>query len=341
MKKLILSVLFIAVAAGMTWLVWLRPVPEPGEEKKPEADVPVRTGTIIRTNLRAYITAYGVVEPEPKASARVSPATPGIISSVQCSEGQHVEKGDILFGLDSRTVDVAVTFAEKTLERQQRLSKVEGTSQKLLQESEQALAAAKAQQALLQTRSPLSGTVTKINSKAGEAADLTTILAEIIDLDRLVVSASLPSADMTAVRVGQSAQTFLASSTNATETPLVYVSAQVDPKTGAVMVRASIPVSSGLSPGQFVRLRIISAEHKDCLAVPTVSVAKDAAGGTFLALVEDGKAVLKPVKTGLRDGDWVEVMGEGVAADSTVVTEGAYGIIMTQQFATKIRVMND
>jgi hypothetical protein len=37
----------------------------------------------------------------------------------------------------------------------------------------------------------------------------------------------------------------------------------------------------------------------------------------------------------------VEVEGEGLAADKTVVTEGAYCIIMTQQFATRIRVVND
>ena len=102
-----------------------------------------------------------------------------------------------------------------------------------------------------------------------------------------------------------------------------------------------LPANSGLRPGQFARLRIISEEHKDCLAVPVTSVAKDADGATFIALVDGDKAVLKPVKVGLRDGDLVEVSGDGLEADKTVVTEGAYGLIMTQQFATKIRVVND
>jgi membrane fusion protein (multidrug efflux system) len=341
MKKLIFVVLFLIVSGLMTWLVWFRPVREPGEEKKPEAEVPVRVATIIRTTLRRYVTAYGPVEPDPKASARVAPALPGVVTAVKCVEGQHVEKGAPLFQLDSRAADVAVTFAEKSVERQQKLAKVDGTSQKALQDAEQALAAARTQQALLQVQSPLTGVVTKVNTKAGEAADLTTVLAEVVDLNRLVVSANVGSTELAAVQAGQPAEVTPADSTNALSTSLIYASPQVDAKTGAGLVRALLPASSGLRPGQFAKLRIIAEEHKDCLAVPVTSVAKDTSGGTFVALVDGDKAVLKPVKVGLRDGDLVEISGEGLEPDKTVVTEGAYGLVMTQQFATKIKVVND
>src|SRR5215469_11699902 len=170
MKKLIFIILFLAVASVMTWLVWLRPVREPGEETKPEADVPVHVTTISRTSLRSYVTAYGQVEAEPNASARVAPAVPGVVFAVKCIEGQHVDKGTLLFQLDSRAADVAVDFAQKSLERQQKLLKIEGTSQKSLQEAEQTLTAARTQQALLQVQSPLGGVVAKVNTKAGEAA---------------------------------------------------------------------------------------------------------------------------------------------------------------------------
>jgi len=341
MKKLIFIILFLAVASAMTWLVWLRPVQQPAEETKPEADVPVHVATISRATLRSYVTAYGLAEAEPNASARVAPAVPGVVVEVKCIEGQHVEKGALLFQLDSRAADIAVDFAQKNLERQNNLLKIEGTSQKSLQESEQALAAAKTQQALLQVLSPLGGVVTKVNTKAGEAADLTTVLAEVVDLDRLVVSANVPSAELVVLKVGQPAEIMPADSTNVIATSLIYVSSHVDLKTGAGLVRVGLPTNSGLRPGQFTKIRIISQEHKDCLAVPVASVAKDAAGGTFVALVEGEKAVLKPVKVGVREGDLVEVEGDGLEADKTIVTEGAYGIIMTQQFATKIRVVND
>lgn len=341
MKKLIFIVFFLAISGAMTWLVWFRPVHEPGEEKKPEADVPVHVAQITKATLRSYVTAYGMVESEPKASARIAPAVPGLVTAANCVEGQRVEKGALLFQFDSRAADVAVSFAQKNLERQQKLAKVEGTSLKAVQEAEQALAAAKTQQALLQIQSPLTGVVTKVNTRPGEAADLTTVLAEVVDVERLVVSVNVSSAELAAVKAGQRAEVVSGDSTNTVSTSLIYSSPQVDAKTGSGLVRAALPANSGLRPGQFVKLRIISEEHKDCLAVPVASIAKDATGATFLALVEGEKAVLKPVKAGVRDGDLVEVDGDGVEADKTVVTEGAYGLVMTQQFATKIRVVND
>ncbi len=203
MRKRVAFILFIGVSAGLLWLVWFRPVKAPEEEKKPEAEVPVHVGKVSRTTLRSYVIAYGMVEPEPKAGARVAVGVPGVVASVQCVEGQRVEQGALLFELDGRAADVAVRFAEKSLERQKKLAQAEGTSQKLLQEAEQQLASARTQQALLQIRSPINGTVTKVNVKAGEVADLTTILGEVVDLDRLVVSMNVPIAELAALKPAQ------------------------------------------------------------------------------------------------------------------------------------------
>ena len=341
MKKLVVVIALLAVFGGLTWLVWFRPVKAPEEEKKPEAEVPVHVGKVTRATLRVYVTAYGTVEPEPKAGAHVGVGVPGVVVTVNCVEGQHVESGALLFELDNRAADVAVKFAEKVLDRQKKLAQAEGTSQKALQDAEQQLAAARAQQALLQIHSPIAGAVTKVNLKAGEAADLTTVLAEVVDLDHLVASLNIPSAELGALKAGQAVEVSATDTTNTVSASLTFTSAQVDAKTGAGLARAGLPPHSGLRPGQFVKARVVSEERKDCLAVPAASVAKDATGATFIALVDGEKAVLKPVKAGLRDGDLVEVEGDGVEVDKVVVTEGAYGLIMTQQFATKIRVVGE
>jgi RND family efflux transporter MFP subunit len=341
MKKIIVLILLLGVFGSLTWLVWFRPLKASEEEKKPEAEVPVHVARISRANLRGYVTAYGTVEAEPKAGARVAVSVPGVVAAVECVEGEHVERGTLLFELDGRAAEVAVRFAEKTLERQKKLAQTDGTSQKLLQEAEQQVASARAQQALLQIHSPISGVVTKVNVKAGESADLSTVLAEVVDLDRLVVSINVSSAELAAVKTGQPMEIMSPDSTNAINTSVTFTSPQVDPKTGSGLARAGLPANCGLRLGQFVKVRVVSEERKDCLAVPVASLAKDTTGATFIALVEGEKAILKPVKVGLLDGDLVQVEGEGVEADKTVVTDGAYGLVMSQQFATKIRVVSE
>jgi multidrug efflux pump subunit AcrA (membrane-fusion protein) len=99
----------------------------------------------------------------------------------------------------------------------------------------------------------------------------------------------------------------------------------VDPKTGAVPVRLTLPEDCGLRPGQFVRARITTEELHDRLAVPRESVVK--ADDLRVTYVVDGdKAVQMPVKTGLRDGNLIEVEAEGLKEGDTIVTVGAYGL---------------
>src|SRR5205085_11416455 len=78
-KKILIIVLFLGVSVGLIWLVWFRPAKTPEEEKKPEAEVPVHVAKITRANLRSYVTAYGMVEPDPKAGARVAVSVPGVV----------------------------------------------------------------------------------------------------------------------------------------------------------------------------------------------------------------------------------------------------------------------
>ncbi len=341
MKKTALIVICLAVVVGLVWLVWFKPARPEEPEKKADTEVPVHIGKITRATLRGYVTAYGTVEPEPAgerpaASARVAASVPGVVTEVKCVEGQRVDKGAVLFQLDSRAADVAVDFAEKTLERQRKLVQVEGTSQKTLQEAEQQVAASRAQRALLRVQAPLAGTVVRVSVKPGEAVDLTTVLAEVMDFDRLVVSANVPSRELAALKVGQPVEVLADKSTPPVTGTMTYISPEVDSKTGTALVRANIPAHSGLRPGQFVTARIVSEEHKDRLAVPLESVVKDAEGSTVIALVQGDKATQKPVQAGLHDGPWVEVEADGLQPGMSVVTEGAYALPKE----TKVRVLS-
>ena len=340
MKRILVIVVCLAAVAGLAWLVWFKPAKPEEPAQPPNTDVPVHVAKITRATLRGYVTAYGTVEPEPAgerpaASARVAASVPGVVTEVKCVEGQGVEKGAVLFQLDTRAADVAVDFAEKTLERQRKLVQIEGTSQKALQEAEQQLAAARAQRALLRVQAPLAGTVVRVNVKPGEAVDLTSVLAQVIDLDRLVVSASVPSGELAVLKVGQPVEVLAAESASPVTGTLTYIGAEVDPKTGTALVRAGLPAHSGLRPGQFVTARIVSAEHKDCLAVPGDSVVKDAEGNTVIALVQGDRATQQPVQAGLREGGLAEVEADGLRPGMTVVTHGAYALPKE----TKVRVL--
>lgn len=366
MNKRRLGLLLLTVACGLAAvLLWRRAasVGAGDNEERVVTEVAVHVGKIARATVHAYVTAYGMVEAEPagpgKPAASVHVASPiaGVIAAANAVEGQHVEKGVELFRLDGRVVDVAVEkaklaveFAAKAFDRQRNLLKVDGASQKQVQEAQQQLDAAEkdltqaqTQRALQTVTAPLTGTVVRVNVKRGETVDPTTVLAEVIDLDRLVVSANIPSAELPGLSIGQPVELPAQhrTETAAPDRPaaplgrLTFIGLQVDPKSGTAPARISIPTGTGLRPGQFVSARVITEERHDRLTVPIESVVR-VDGGSVIAVVDDDIARQRPVRVGLREGNLVEIEGDALQEGMTVVTEGAYGLPKE----TKIRVVD-
>jgi RND family efflux transporter MFP subunit len=356
-----LVVLAVAVLGGL--VVWriARRAEAPGQEGV-VSEVPVRVGTLGRATLRRFVETFGTVEAapaepgRPAAGARVAAAVTGTVVAVTCAEGQRVARGDELVRLDTRVADAqvararkAVGFAELTVERQKTMAAQDATSRREQQDAEAQLAAAKgelaaavAEQALLHIRAPLSGTVVRVNTRPGEAVDPSTVLVEVVDLGRLVVAAGVRQEDADLVKAGQSVELSSGhegASRRGAKAPVTgtvdYVSSAVDPTNGTFRVRVVVPAGAGLAPGQVADVRIVVETRKDCLAVPADALVRDEAGNSEIAVVEGDRAVLTPVKVGVRENGMVEVEGVGLKEGMTIVTEGAYG--MPKE--TKIKVL--
>jgi membrane fusion protein (multidrug efflux system) len=343
-RRITTALIMLAVAAVAALLILKglgRKTGEEGEEVV--TDVAVHVGQIVRATLHRYVTAYGTVEPEPPgegktaAGAFISAPVGGIMAEILCSEGRPVERGMILFRLDTRLAEVAVAraqkaldFAEQVYERQKKLLAADGTSQKAYQEAElqlnsarNDLATAQTELSLLEIKAPLAGTVVRINARLGQSVEPNAVLAEVIALDRLVVTAHVPSRESGLLKPGQKVE--LGSGSPASG-ELTVVGKDIDPKTDTVLIRASLPAGAGFEPGQFLKIRIVAEEHRDVLAVPEESVVPGPDGKTVLIMVEAGKAVPKPVRAGLHDGGLAEVEGEGLKEGSVIVTTDAYNI---------------
>ncbi len=284
-------------------------------EEKIVTEVSVRTGKITTATLHGYVSAYGSIETapatadQPAAGAQLGAPSAGVVTKVDVIEGQHVEKGDALVELNS-----AAAAAE--VERQKTLYAQQNTSLKSLQDAE-------AQLALLRISAPVAGTVVRINVQPGQSVDMSTVVAEVMDLNRLAVSAEIPSAEAGDLKPGDPVEV---SARLPVMTRLLFVSPHVNRDNDTVLVRALLPGAGGLRPGQFVSLRIVTAVHAHCLAAPVESVVTDEHGQSVIALVNGSEATRLPVQTGLRENGLVEVAAPGLQAGQGVVTVGAYGL---------------
>jgi len=345
MKRTHWLILTMLTAASALGLVGCKPAGEAGEEKI-VTEVAVQVGKVTKADLRARVEAYGVVEPEPAKAggpgggAKLAAPAAGVVLAVAATEGQSVKAGDVIVRLDDRMAQAAVDkaghaveYAEQLVARQGKLKAVDGTSEKAIQEAQQQLAGARAELASaraalaqVQLATPLDGVVARVNVQPGQTVDPNMVVAEIVDLGRLVVTANVPAAEAAGLKAGQAAEVFAEGSEKATANGSVsFVSPSVDPKTGAALVRVALAKDSGLRPGQFVRARIVSEERAGRLAVPRESVVK-ADDAQVIYLIEGDQAKQKVVKVGLRDGALAEVEAEGLKEGDIVVTVGAYGL---------------
>jgi len=287
--------------------------------------VNVQAGVLKLATLHRFVQGYGTIEPapataeQPAAGAQLAAPSAGVVAKVNVVEGQQVMKGDVLVELNSQV-------AEQELERQKKLYAQENTSLKNLQNAE-------AQLALLRVTAPLSGTVVRVNVKPGQAVDLTTVVAEVMDLSRLAVSAEIPAAAAVDLKSGQPVEVL---TEPLLTTELSFVSPSVDKNNDTVLVRARLPADGALRPGQFVSLRIVTAVHTNCLVAPSESVVTGESGKSVIVLVKGDEAAQTTVQAGLRENGWVEIAGPELKAGDVVVTVGAYGL----PEKTKISVQN-
>jgi len=183
----------------------------PGEEQAETTEVAVQVAKIVRTTLNVNVEAYGRVEAEPAGGGlpgggvQLASAVPGVVVAVRAKEGEAVSRGALLVELDDRIAKApvekaehALQYAEQVAARQRKLEGVGGTSDKVVQETAQQLAAARAdlsaaqaQLALTRITTPIGGTVVRLPVHPGQAVDPSTVVAEVVDLGRLIVTASV------------------------------------------------------------------------------------------------------------------------------------------------------
>lgn len=313
-------------------------------EAEVATDVAVHVAEVGRATLHRFVTAYGTVEPRPAlngdgaAGAMITPFVDGVISSVQAVEGRRVVKGAVLFRLDSRMAEVAVRrareqvhFADSAFQRQEALLGSDGTSRRAYLEArlqrDQArsdLAAAETELAYLNIAAPLAGTVLRVTGEVGRHVDTGTVLARVVDLDRLVVTAGVPAREIEGVAVGQRA--LVGAGDSVAGGTVLVVGRDVDPTNGTYRVQVSLPAGSRFMPGAFTEIRIVAEEHEGVLVVPEESVVSRGDEGSWISVVEGDRAVRRPVTVGLREGGRVEVSGDGVAEGTRIVTTEAYSL---------------
>ncbi|MDR1438141.1 MAG: efflux RND transporter periplasmic adaptor subunit [Puniceicoccales bacterium] len=323
-----------------------------------ERIVPVRVATATRRDVPVYVDSLGVCTAY--ETVNVISQVSGKIAAMHFYPGHRVERGQLLYSIDSRPYEAEVTRARGQLqaaqakleidrlqlERSEELQRNQYISQQnfdnlaamvLQDEGQVKVAMGNLQQAevnldFCRVQSPVSGIAGSDQINVGNV--LSTMnpvtLVRIQTMDPLYVDFTISENEFPEVyarykeRGSLDCEISLVSDANVqAKARLEIIDNQISPRSGNVKLRALLANGHGVFwPGESVRVRLILTTAKGAILAPEVAVNVGQSGRHVFA-VENGYAEMRPVKVGQMHGSDV-VFQDGVKDGDRLVIAGQF-----------------
>lgn len=270
-------------------------------------------------------------DPHQNADVRVAKASLDWAQMDLDRNSKLIENGDI-----SRSIyDQAMT--QHNLAKARYQAALDSVNQQLAIVEQQRSALSLAKKAVTDTvvRSPISGAVKEKLSNRGSYLAVGGKIVTLVKINPLRLRADIPESSSAAVSKGQTMTLTVEALAGRTFSGrVVRISPSLNEQTRALTVEAEVSNSGNLlRPGMFAKSQLITAKNSSAILIPAKAVLS-AAGLSKVFVIENGKAVERIVKTGVTDGDLIEIVegvkdGEVVAASNldklqtgTIVTVG-------------------
>jgi len=258
------------------------------------------------------------------------------ITRLGFSDGQYVRAGQVVAVLAQGQESAALASASaQTREAEQQLARINAlrrrgfATKSSLDTQVASVAAARGEASAAREsiadrviRAPFGGYASLRTISVGAVVSAGTEIATISDTSQIKLDFTVPETMLSAVRVGQAIEATAAAYPDAPFRGVIRaIDPVIDPATRSVKLRAILPNSDGrIKPGMLVNVTIES-RARTAVAVPELALVLEGERRFVYVLGKDGKAERVPVKTGGRDGPWVEIV-EGLKPGTRIVTEG-------------------
>ena len=320
--------------------------------------VAVETAKAAVSDLEEAVEVVGTLTA--RSEVEVKTEYSGTVAEVFVTQWVRVRAGTPLARLDTREAEAGMQAAKagalqaetgarraaRELDRTVKLKEAGLATQQALDEAKSAeeaaraaADAAKAQLAMAETRlakgllrAPIDGVVALRNVNVGDYVENMgnpPPMFRVVDNRVLELTANVPSARMSALKVGQPFAFTSDALPGRTFTGKVsFINPAADEASRTVKVKAEVPnAAEALKAGLFVKGRIVTGSRAGVLVVPRAAlVSWDTVGRqAAVFVVEGGVAKRVGVETGAAPGDRVEVV-KGLTPGQEIVTRGGFNL---------------
>jgi multidrug efflux system membrane fusion protein len=330
-----------------------KPKPAP-----PPPGIPVTVATVQTADFAVYLNGLGTVEPY--ETVTVNSRVDGEIVKVAFRQGQMVNQGDVLVEIDPRPYQAALdgaaakkaqdqamlkdaqinlvryaTLARQDFASRQQLDTQAANVNQLVAQvagDQAAIDSAQTQLGYATIRSPITGKTGFRLVDPGNIvhAATTSGIVTIARLQPIAVVFTAPEQDIPEINVALAAGTVPVSAldsgglTSLAQGTLALVNNQINQVSGTISMKASFAnTDNALWPGLSIATRLLVRTLGQVVVVSDAAIQHGPDGLYVYVVGADGKAEMRPVKTGDDSGS-ASVVTAGLSAGESVVTEGQY-----------------
>ena len=180
-----------------------------------------------------------------------------------------------------------------------------------------------AQQQLIATSvyAPLDGIVQEKRTSVGEYLAAGTPVVNIVKMDPLRLRAEVPERNAHTIRSGQNVRVTVEGDDNVYQGQIKRLSPVLSEQNRILVVEADVRNNGKLRPGSFAHADIVTSDNSMAVTVPSKSVVVFA-GIEKVIMVQNGKAVERPITTGRRINEWTEILAGVRVGESVIVDPG-------------------
>lgn len=291
------------------------------------------------------VEALGTAQAE--ESVTITARVAGRLDEIAFSDGQRVNKGDVIARMDQRAEQAQLIASQAQLHEHQRelkrlktLLTRKATASRTVDERKTLLAVTasrvkeiKAKIDELTLIAPFDGKLGIRRVSPGAMIQPGTMITTLDATEKIKLDFTIPSTELSGIAVGA----IVEASTTALPREqfigrLTSVDSRIDPLTRSLLLRAEIDNQTGrLIPGMLMRV-VLKSASREALVVPEESITQRQ-GKHFLTLVdENNKVELRVIEIGLREDGLVEIR-RGLTAGEQVVVRGM-GFVRSGQLVT-------
>ena len=168
---------------------------------------------------------------------------------------------------------------------------------------------------------PLNGIVQEKRTSIGEYLAAGAPVVNIVRMDPLRLRAEIPERESHTVHSGQDVRVTVEGDTNVYVGKIMRLSPVIAEQNRMLVVEADVRNNGKLRPGSFAHAEIVTNDAKMAVTVPNNAIVTFA-GIEKVIVVQNGKALEKPITTGRRNTDFTEIVAGINVGEKVIVDPG-------------------